>query len=101
MYDVNGVLTTDSALMTSTKFTVEVLKRAAGPSFANVALLVDPSNTSTMTLIKPTDVGGSTSSLPLTGYYNINCPDPLNPTAIATTGDIGWNWWGGSIEHKI
>ena len=101
MYDVAGVLTTDTALMTSTKFTVEVQKRMAAPSFVDVSLLVDPSNTSTMPLIKPTDSGGSTSSLPLSGYYNINCPDPLNPSAIVTTGDIGYNWWGPSVEHKI
>ena len=72
-----------------------------GPSFADVSLVVDPANTSTMTLIKPTDLGGSYSSIPVGGNYIINCEDPLNPGVIAKTGEIGWNWWGPSIEHKI
>ena len=54
-----------------------------------------------MTLIKPTELGGIIGSLPLGGKYNINCPDPTNPLVIVTTGDIGWNWWGASVEHKL
>ena len=101
MYDENGLLTLDPTLMTSTKYTVKVNKRRSGPSFANVSLLKDPANSSQMTLIKPTDLGGSASSAPLGGKYIINCEDPVNPGVIAKTREISWASWGPSIEHIL
>ena len=64
-------------------------------------LLKDPANTSQMSMIKPTDMGGFSSSAPLAGNYIINCPDPLNPATIHQSREIGWGWWAPSIEHAL
>ena len=76
-YDENGLETSDPTLIHTVKYRVEVLKRTNTPSFASIQLLKDPANTSQMTLVKPTDIGGASSSAPLSGKYKINCPDPL------------------------
>ena len=81
-YDENGLETSDPALVKTVKYRVEVNKRSLTPSFANINLLVDPANTSQITLVKPEEVGGAISSAPLQGRYIINCPDPLNPNTI-------------------
>ena len=101
MYDENGMETTDAAAMVTCKYKVRVMKRSNNASFASLQLLKDPMNTSTMSLVLPTDVGGHASSAPLEGKYIINCPDPLNPTAIAQTKEISYGSWGPSIEHII
>jgi hypothetical protein len=100
-YDENGVETSDPAMVKTVRYKVQVQKRLDTPSFANVNLLVDPANTSTISLVKPTEVGGSPSSAPLSGNFRINCPDPLNPSAIAQTEDISWAWSYVSIHHEI
>ena len=76
-YDENGLETSDPTLIHTVKYRVEVLKRTNTPSFASIQLLKDPANTSQMTLVKPTDIDGASSSAPLSGKYKINCPDPL------------------------
>ena len=100
-YDENGIETENPALIKTVKYKVQVLRRSTTPSFASINLLVDPANTSTITLVKPTDVGGAASSAPLSGSYRINCPDPLNPAAIVTTEDIEYRSWFLTIQHKI
>ena len=100
-YDENGIETHDPSLVKTVKYKVHVQKRSTTPSFANINLLVDPANTSTISLVKPTEVGGSASSAPLTGNYRVNCPDPLNPSAIAHTEDIAWYSWAPSIQHRL
>jgi hypothetical protein len=101
MYDENGLETGDVSLVKTVKYTVSVDKRKNGPSFANLSLLKDPANTSQMTLTKPTDQGGISSSSPLSGNYIINCPDPDNNAAILSTREIHWSSWGPSIEHAL
>ena len=88
-------------MVKTVKYRIHVLRRLSTPSFANINLLVDPANTSTITLVKPTEVGGSASSAPLTGNFRVNCPDPLNPSAVAVTDDIPFGYWEVGIAHKI
>lgn len=83
------------------KFKVHVGKRSVTSSFASINLLVDPANTSTITIVKPTEVGGSPSSAPLSGNFRVNCPDPLNPSAVAVTDDISFNYWNIGIQGMI
>ena len=77
---------------------MKVNKRMTGPSFANLILLKDPANTSEITLVKPTDLGGLSSSAPLAGRYIINCPDPSNPSVIAKTSELRFGDWAPKIE---
>ena len=58
MYDENGAITDDSSLAKTVKYTVEVDKRRSTPSYSNLNLLVDPANTSQLSLVNPTDLGG-------------------------------------------
>ena len=88
-------------MVKTAKYKVHVLKRSTTPSFANINLLVDPANTSTITLVKPTEVGGSASSAPLSGNFRVNCPDPLNTSAVAVTEDIPFNHWDLGIQSKM
>ena len=92
-YDENGVETSDPAMVKTVRYKVQVQKRLDTPSFANVNLLVDPANTSQIDLVKPTEVGGHASSAPLSGNFRVNCPDPLNPSAIAQTEDLSYDTW--------
>lgn len=100
-YDENGLETSDPSMVKTVKYKVEVNKRSNQASFANVNLLKDPANTSQLTLVKPTDIGGVASSAPLAGSYIINCPDPLNPAAILQTREIEWYHWDKTIEHIL
>ena len=88
-------------MIETAKYKVYVQARSTTPSFANINLLVDPANTSTFTLVKPTEVGGSASSAPLKGNFRVNCPDPLNPSAVAVTDDIPFNHWDVGILSTI
>lgn len=83
-YDAAGMPDpVDSSLITKSVYTVQVDKRLSTGSFKAINVIKDPANTSTITVVRPTDIGGSASSAPLAGRYIINCPDPSNPLAIA------------------
>ena len=89
-YDANGLETSDPAQIKTAKYTVKVDKRLNGQSYANIEVIKNPSNTSTITIVKPTDSGGSLSSAPLSGNYIVNCPDPANTSVIGKTREISW-----------
>ena len=101
MYDENGDVTEDLALAKTIKYKVVVEKRIASPAFANLTVLKDPANSSVLTLVKPTDLGGTPSSAPLRGNYVINCPDPSNPAAIFPTREIRYDQGAITIEHVL
>lgn len=61
----------------------------------------DPSSTSTISVIRPNDIGGQASSAPLDGSYIITCSDPANPTDSKSTREIIYYEWGPGIEHII
>jgi hypothetical protein len=58
---------------------------------------------SQLTLVLPTDLGGSASSAPLGGSYVIKCgdPDPANAGVVHQTREIKYNTWKASIEHIL
>ena len=69
-YDDMDVETTDSALVVKSVYTVTLLKRINGPSFASAAILQDVV-AATITI----DVPFQNSSPPLSGSFIITCPD--------------------------
>lgn len=82
-YDAAGLPDpVDASLIKTVVYRVEVDKRLDGPSFKSISVIKDPANTSTITVVKPTDVGGSLGSAPLGGNYILNCPDPSNPLVV-------------------
>ena len=101
MYDENGVVTEDYSLAKSIKYKVEVDKRLANPSFANLDLLKDPMNSSQLSLVRPTESGGFSSSDPLRGNYVINCPHPDQPSVIEKTREIKYDTNSITIEHIL
>ena len=101
MFDENDQVTDDYALAKSIKYKVEVDKRLASPSFANLDVLKDPANSSQLSLVRPTDDGGFASSDPLSGNYRINCPHPADPAVIEFTREIKYDTNSITIEHIL
>ena len=101
-YDAAGLPDpVDASLIKTSVYRVEVDKRLNAPSFKSISVIKDPANSSTVTVVKPTDVGGALGTAPLGGSYIINCPDPGNPLAIAQTTEIQWHEWAPGIEIAI
>lgn len=101
-YDAAGMPDpVDASLITKSVYTVQVDKRLNSGSFKAINVIKDPANSSTITVVRPTDIGGSLSTAPLAGSYILNCPDPSNPLAIAQTREIAFNDWAPGIQVII
>jgi len=101
-YDAAGLPDpVDASLIKTSVYTVQVDKRLDAPSFKAINVIKDPANPSTISVVRPTDIGGALGTAPLSGSYILNCPDPANPLMIHQTPEIKFNDWGPGIETKI
>jgi hypothetical protein len=75
IYDAAGLVTTSTSSAKKYVYTIKLKKRINGYSFTTATVYPVGTISSTVTVQKPSDVGGTASSRPMSGYFVISCAD--------------------------